>query len=174
MYKIDDLIVYGSKGVCRVEEIGYPDIPYINQKRLYYTLVPIYSEGRIYTPVDTSVFMRPVITCEEAQHLIVEMPTAQADSYDERNLRLLAGQYDKILQNCDCKELIQLIRRIHVKRETLKESGKKFGQIDEQYMKRAEEMLHGEFAVALGIPKSGVKEYIIKQMKKLKKNSSME
>lgn len=31
------------------------------------------------------------------------------------------------------------------------ERGKKLGLVDERYMKRAEEMLHGELAVALGM-----------------------
>ena len=36
--------------------------------------------------------------------------------------------------------------------------------IRDRYMRRAEELLHGELAVALGIPKEDVKEYITKSV----------
>ena len=38
--------------------------------------------------------------------------------------------------------------------------GKKLGLVDERYMKRAQDMLHGEFAVALGIERNEVPGYI--------------
>ena len=41
---------------------------------------------------------------------------------------------------------------------------KKFGAMDERYMKRAEDMLFGEFAVALGIDKNEVQAYISKRI----------
>ena len=70
LYGIGDLIVYGTEGVCRVEDIGVPALAGINQERQYYTLKPLYREGRIYAPVDTAMFMRPVITRDDADALI--------------------------------------------------------------------------------------------------------
>ena len=58
MYNIGELIVYGRSGVCRVENIGYPEIPGIKKDKLYYTLVPLYNKGKIFIPVDTENFMR--------------------------------------------------------------------------------------------------------------------
>lgn len=40
------------------------------------------------------------------------------------------------------------------------ERGKKLGLVDERYMKRAEEMLHGELAVALGMTREQVPKFI--------------
>ena len=62
MYEIGQLIVYGNEGVCRVEEIGTPKISGVDKHRDYYTLAPIYREGKVFTPVDSKVFMRPVIS----------------------------------------------------------------------------------------------------------------
>ena len=39
-------------------------------------------------------------------------------------------------------------------------SGEGVCRVDERYMKRAEDMLHGELAVSLGIPKEAVGELI--------------
>lgn len=160
MYQIGDLIVYGGEGVCRVEEIGVPKIAGVNKQRQYYTLSPLYREGKIFTPVDAKVFMRPVITREAALALIRGIPAMETVIYENSNLRFLNEYYQQRLQNYSCEGLLQLIRNTYAKRVALSERGKKMGLVDERYMKRAEEMLHGELAVALGIERSAVPEYI--------------
>ena len=47
----------------------------------------------------------------------------------------------------------------------MESQGKKLGQIDTRYRKEAEELLHEEFAVVLGIPKDEVIQYITDHMK---------
>jgi len=47
-----------------------------------------------------------------------------------------------------------------IKSAIAEEQGRKLGQMDERYMKKAEDLLDGEFAVALGIPKESVGSYI--------------
>ena len=75
MFQKGDLIVYGNTGICRVEEVGTPEsLPGVDKEKLYYKLVPVRSASTIYTPVDTSVFMRPVMTKEAADHLIDRIP----------------------------------------------------------------------------------------------------
>ena len=160
MYQIGDLVIYGSEGVCRVKEIGVPDIPDINRERLYYFLEPLYRDGVIYTPTNTVVFMRPAVTRSEAEALIAQIPSIQAQQCDEKNLRLLTEQYDKYLDSHSCEDLICLIKSVHQKKEMAIAQSKKPGAVDERYMKRAEELLHGELAAALGIPKEQMIECV--------------
>lgn len=160
MYQIGDLIIYGSEGVCRVQEIGSPDIPAINPERTYYTLSPVYREGVIYIPVDTAVFMRPVITKNEAQRLVADMPGIAETACEEKNLRFLAEHYDKFIQSHSCVDLVQLIKTLYQKKQRAEKQGKKPGAVDERYMKRAEELLYGELAAVLDIPKDTVVEFI--------------
>lgn len=167
MYQIGDLIIYGNNGVHVVEEIGVPDITYIDKNKLYYILLSVYSNTRIYTPIDTSVFMRPVITYEEVQKLISQIPEIQTDIYDNRNIRMLADHYQISMETHDCLDLLQLIKTVYIKRSIVSSQGKILGLTDERYYKRAEELLHGEFAIALGIPKDNVKGYIAESVKKL-------
>ena len=49
---------------------------------------------------------------------------------------------------------------MRAKRRQMIERGKKLGLVDERYMKRAEEMLHGELAVALEMPREQVPKFI--------------
>ena len=67
MYKVNDLIVYGNEGVCRVEAIEVMNVTAVANDRLYYVLKPLYRNGTVFTPVDTKVFMRPVISADDAQ-----------------------------------------------------------------------------------------------------------
>ena len=100
MYEIGQLIVYGNEGVCRVEEIGTPKISGVDKHREYYTLAPIYREGKVFTPVDSKVFMRPVITREEALALIDRIPQMTAQVYENSNLRFLNEHYSMRLREC--------------------------------------------------------------------------
>ena len=160
MYEIGQLIVYGNEGVCRVEEIGTPKISGVDKHRDYYTLAPIYREGKVFTPVDSKVFMRPVISREEALALIDRIPAMTAEVYENANLRFLNEHYQHCLQNYTCADLLQLIKDVRAKRCRMIERGKKLGLVDERYMKRAEEMLHGELAVALGMTREQVPQFI--------------
>ena len=160
MYEIGDLIVYGTEGVCRVEAIGTPPLAGVSSDRQYYTLKPLYHAGTVYTPVDSTVFMRPVISKEDVDALIRRIPDIVPEVYENSNLRFLNEHYQAQLQNYSCEGLLKLIRSTHAKREVMISRGKKLGLVDERYMKRAQDMLHGEFAVALGIERSDVPEYI--------------
>ena len=74
MYKVDDLVVYGKNGVCRINGIG--KIAISDSDRLYYTLVPVYkNEEVIYAPVENGkIVMRHIISREEAKALIKRIP----------------------------------------------------------------------------------------------------
>lgn len=61
MFAVGDLIVYSETGVCRVEQVGAPPFD-PKAKREYYTLSPLNSRETIYAPVDTQVFMRPILS----------------------------------------------------------------------------------------------------------------
>lgn len=165
VYKIGDLIVYGSEGVCRVDQVGHLDNPRFDKTKEYYTLLPLYHEGTVYTPVDTSVSIRPVISKAEAETMINGLSDLAPEIFETRNLRELEDHYKNQLRTHRCSDLFCLIRSIRLKRHKLTASGKKLGVIDERYMKRAEDMLHGELAVALSIPKDSVAEYIACRVK---------
>ncbi len=160
MYDVGDLIIYGSEGVCRVESVGAAPVSGADKGRLYYTLSPLYRTGHVFTPVDSGVFMRPVISRQEALDLIKQIPDIEGEIYETRNLRFLTEHYQECFQSHKCYDLVKLIKDVYLKRKCAIAKGKKLGQIDERFMKRAEDMLYGELAVALGIPKDDVSGYI--------------
>lgn len=161
MFTPGDLIIYSGEGVCRVESIGPLDMSGANRSKKYYTLQPIYREGKIFIPVDTTVFMRPVISRDEAEELIRHIPEIRGEIYENRNLRMLNEYYQSLLQTHSCEDMLELIKAVYAKQKENESMGKKPGLVDERYMKRAEDILYGELAVVLGIPKEGVLDYIV-------------
>ena len=160
MYQIGDLIVYGSTGVCRVEAVETPRHRPGEEERQYYLLRPLYQDGTIRIPIDTKVFMRPVISREEAEKLIDAIPGMNAEVYHERNFTQLAAHYQEALGSHECSDLIELVMSIYAKKQDAESKKRKFGQVDARFMKRAESLLYGEFSVALGIPFDDVQGYI--------------
>ena len=161
MYNVGDLVFYGSTGVCRIVEIKKPNVVKEKEERLYYTLKPLYQECMISTPVDNDkVFMRPIITKEEAERIIDTIPNIQAEAYYNRALSQLSEHYAETIKTHSCKKLLELTMSIYAKKQDAKKQNKKFGAIDERFMKRAEELLFGELAAALNIKKEEVMPYI--------------
>ena len=111
-------------------------------------------------PVDTKMFMRPIISREEALALIDGIPQVDAQPYYNTALRQLQDYYEKKIGTHSCADLIELTISLHRKKEQVLAQKRKFGAIDERYMKRAEELLFGELSVVLEIPKNEVRQFI--------------
>lgn len=164
MFKVDDYIVYGGNGVCRVLDIGTPAINEIDKKRQYYTLQPIYqNESTVYTPVDNEkVVIRKTISKEEANELINNIPSIEILWLEDDKMR--EEKYKEVMSKYDCKEWIKIIKTSYLRSEKRLAEGKKITALDEKYLKNAEEYLYGELAISLGISKEQVENYIVQQV----------
>lgn len=160
MYKVGDLIVYGSTGVCRVEDITEQNPSRIEQEQLFYVLTPLYQNCTIFTPINTKIFMRSIITKQEAEQLIDKIPTVHAEAYHNSAMSQLANHYKELLKTHDCSDLLELCMSIYAKKQVAEQQNRKFGAVDEKFMKLAEDLLYGELASALDIDKEQVTDYI--------------
>ena len=163
MFDAGELVVYGCSGVYRVESVGKPDISGCGDKD-YYTMTPVFGTGTSYVPVDTTVFMRKVMSADEADRLIESIPQITQTQFCERNPKAIKEHYLSALKSHDCTVLVAMIKEIYLKGEKAKSSNKKLSRIDQQYMTQAEDLLYGELAVALGIPKEDIPHYIKKKI----------
>lgn len=161
MFQVGDLIVYGGTGVCRVESIA----PDSKDHRDFYTLQPLYQNCQIMTPVDNpKVFIRPVISRNEAENIIRQIPNVQAQPFYTRTPRELTEHYETRLKTYDCMTLVEMIMSIYQKRQEAQANKRRLGVVDENYFRKAQELLHCELAVALDIPKEEVSGYIAGQV----------
>lgn len=166
MYQVGDWIFYGNIGACQVTDVSERKIPGVEKEVMYYTLLPLNDSCSISTPaLNGKVFMRPLISKDEAQSLIDSIPEIDAEAYHNPVLRQLSEHYETVLSSHDCLELVEMTMSIHAKKEQAVKQKKKLGAVDEKFMKRAEDLLFGELAVALGISKVEVPEYIKSRLK---------
>lgn len=165
MFNVGENIVYGSNGVCKVENIGVLDSPGMPQDKEYYTLCPIYSKGsKIFTPVDNDkIIMRAVLGKDEAQELINNIDSIEALWIADEKSR--ESEYKEAIKACNCKELVKIIKTIYIRMQDRIANGKKITASDEKYFRMAEDRLYGELAVSLDISKEEIKEYIIEHCK---------
>ena len=151
MYSAGDIIIYGTKGVCRVESVGHLSVSDdLTADKLYYTLSPLFGkEGeKIYSPVDTNVFIRNLISPSEVEDCIEIVSHKKTEGLNCRNKRELAEKYKAI------------IKSLNGKFEDAKENHKKFSQMDMDFLRNAENIVYGEFAVVLHISKEEVRKKV--------------
>ena len=79
MFEKGEYVVYGSKGVCKIQDISHVDIPGVDRNRLFYIMHPVQnSEQTVQLPIDSNkVMIRKVMTPEEAKRLIQDIPSIE-------------------------------------------------------------------------------------------------
>lgn len=158
MFQVGDYIVYGSNGICRVEEITHPDIAGSTPDKLYYVLVPEKTrDSRLFCPTDNNrVVLRSVITAEEAKALLEEVKEIEPLKIQSERQR--DDTYKKAMKSCDLRQCVQMIKALLIRKEEREANGKKVTVTDERYMKLAEDGLYSELALAMGIDRDEIKE----------------
>ncbi|MBQ3356509.1 MAG: CarD family transcriptional regulator [Oscillospiraceae bacterium] len=160
MYQIGETVFYGTEGVCRVEEIREMRVNRENAE--YYVLRPVFREGStVFVPVKNELLtarMRPLLTKKQIEKMIDEVNRADEDWIDDASERKTAFQ--QILIGADRRDLLSMVRLLHLRRRNLQTCGKRLRTNDEQMLRDAEKLLADEFAVVLGIKPREVPEYI--------------
>ncbi|MCM3784805.1 hypothetical protein M3231_17705 [Neobacillus mesonae] len=157
MYHVNEYVIYGNNGVCQIKSIGA--LPILDPNKQYYTLSPLFSTETIYTPTDTTIFMRPVISREEAIVLFDEVDTFIANISEHSQGISLVDHYEDYLKSLKSQDLVQLVKVIYTKRYLAIQNGKKTISLrDQQFLKEAEKLLYGEIAIAMGSTKEELKD----------------
>ncbi len=162
MFNVNEYIVYGSEGVCMVEEIGHPQIVGLDANKQYYTLVPAFRSGKIYTPVDSPILMRRVISKAEANELVCNIPNIPFNLDVPKDFKLAGAYYKELVRTYECEKLVSVIKYIGNRQKELSLIKKGLSALETRYLKTAEDMLYSELGFALGISPSDVKSLIFK------------
>lgn len=160
MLSVGQTVVYGTQGVCTVKERSVLKLG--KAKGEYYILSPIDNPGStVYVPTANEKLagkLHAVLTGSEADALIDEALSEPIDWIPSDNERKVFC--DDVVKGGNRKQLMQLVGMLYRRREELKDQKKHFHNVDAQYLKTAERMLHGELAYALGIGTDEVSDYI--------------
>lgn len=160
VFETGEYVVCGNKGVCVVEKITTLDISGVDKERKYYILKPIYQSGStVYVPVDSpKESMRRVLKQEEARELIDAIPDIPLLTIT--NDKLSEQIYRECLKTGNCREWVRIIKTIYLRKQKRIQAGRKVTAVDSKYFHIAEESLCGELAVALGMSRDTVEDYI--------------
>lgn len=165
MFKVDDYIMYGMTGVCKVLDITSEK--FVNgEQRKYYVLSPVYYDNTIIKiPVDNNkIQMREIISKDDATSLIdniTNIETLWIDDEKKRNV-----EFKEMLKSGECEELLKLVKIIYSNKEYTKSIGKKTYQADANIMKEAERLLNEELSIILNISPDEVNSHILSKMNK--------
>lgn len=164
MFQVGERIIYGSRGVCEIADVTCLKREGIPEDRVYYVLKPLWNkDSTILTPVDNDrIIMRSLITKDEAEKLISEMPVIEELEVPEEKQR------EQIYKDCmhtgNCREYIKMIKTLYHRKKVRVAAGKKITSTDERYLKQAEEALYSEFSVLFSIPREKMPEYISEKL----------
>lgn len=158
MYHKGDYIVYGISGPCLITEVTRLSMPGCDGKRKYYVLRPVNSrKSTIYSPVDNEkVTIRQIMTKEQAESLLREVPDIQQISVENEKLR--EEQYKEIMKHSDLRDCVGLIKTLYHKRQVRLDQGRKFTTVDERYLREAMDILCSELALSLGMDNEKAQE----------------
>lgn len=168
MFEKGEFIIYGTSGVCQVEDVTTMDMSSVPQDRLFYVLLPDSQKGgRIFVPVDSQkTVMRRILNHEEAMELIERIPDIEELWIGNEKMR--EETYKACLWSGDCREWIRIIKTLYIRRLKRSAQGKKITSTDERYLHLAEDYLYSELEKALKVPKERMESYITERIEKLK------
>ena len=149
------------EGILGGDEIG------MNTEKKYYKLYSYREKEIIYTPTDTNVFMRKIMTKEQIKELIRKIPSLKTIEIQSKNMKVQSDYYKTFLKNCDSENMLMLIKTIYEKNLDRKREGKKEGTIENIFFKEAQEKLHLEIAIAFGVNIEEVPKIIENELKNM-------
>lgn len=149
MYQIGTLLLYDKRGVYKIESVGAP--PVLGASGDYYKLGAVFSSSNeiIYTPVDMTSSMRPLISQREATNHLELFSQLEPHIFRFSKAMDLTAHYRGLLASHRVEDCLLLIKEICAKQRELARQKKRLGQVDIQYLKLAEKLICEEFAVVL-------------------------
>ena len=115
-------------------------------------------------PVDTTSYLRDVITKEEAEDLIAKIPFIETIQVNDRDIEY---EYKRLLGENTLESLIKIIKTAYLRNMTRLDQNKKISEKDEQYFNQAERRLYNELSISLQLTFDETRQYVIDSVKAL-------
>jgi len=163
-FEIGQNVIYGTNGLCRVEDVREMSFITGEAKKSYYILEPIRTKAStIFVPMDNEKLVsriRTVMTKAEIDELLLGMSDKELGWESDRRAR--ADIFHDIITKGVTENLLLLIRCIYIKKKELLSLNKSLSMTDSKSLEFAEKMVEEEFSYALDIKPAEVGDYIRK------------
>ena len=145
-YKIGEYVVYGSSGICRIDDIKDLTLSPMIGERNYYVLEQINTKmSTIYVATDNDTLcskMRYVLTKKEILDILHRAKENSISWIDDRKVR--AQEFYNILHNGSHEDLLLMIGCIYLKSRELSDHGKRLSDSDSGVLRSAEKIIREE------------------------------
>lgn len=167
MFKVNDVIIYGTQGVCRIVDLEKKTVSGV--EKTYFVIKPIHDNtSTIFAPTDNEHVlkkMRRLLSREEINKLIDTMVDEKIVWIKNDNVR--KEYYRETLAGGDHMELIKMIKGIYSHKKEREAEGKRLHMVDEHFFKDAEQILYNEFQYVLNLNnKDELMKYIFSRIEK--------
>ena len=168
MFQINDVVVYGAQGVCKI--VGMQEQKIDGTNKTYFVLKPADDRGAtFYVPTwneKALAKMRKVMTKQDVDALIDSMPKKKPVWIANENER--KETYKRILAGGNQAQIISMIQAIYLHKKEREAEGKRLHMSDEHFMKDAEQLLYNEWQYVLNVDKAGLMAYIFERIERNK------
>ena len=163
MFNVNEYVVYGLTGVCRITDIRNDEFTGDNEIQ-YYILTPVDSDNMtIMVPVNTpNIAMRAISTKDDVLSLIESMPEMESAWNNDERAR--NADFKAALKSGKNEEWARIVKTLYLEKERRAVIGKKLTKTDEEIFNTAENKLNQEFALALNISPGEVISFILERI----------
>ena len=156
MFCVGEKIIYGENGVCTVDKIAPLDTNGSVSDRLFYHLTPLIGSGKLFTPVDSNAYMRPVMSKSEAEAFVSAIPDIDPAICSDNRFNHVDSFYRNLFKTHELEDLVKVIKGLSLRLDEKKTRSSRA----EATIKRAKDILYSELSISLGIDLKSVESYI--------------
>lgn len=148
LYNIDDLVLYGTHGICKITDITEKD--YSNEMKLYYELRPLNDlKLQINLPVDSpSLQMYDLVNKEEALNILKSFNDVETITFDKNFFT--SNSYNTVIKEANRSKVVSIISNILKRKYSLMKDGKKLPLQESKALQQLQGIFYNELAIALG------------------------
>lgn len=150
MFQKDTYVFYASGGVCLISDILVAPLEGMPADRTYYVLRSVHDpNGVMYVPTDNDkVFLRPLMTVEEANTLLSQIGTvAPLCAWDAKQLR---AAYSETMGLHEPLAWVCVIKTVRQRMTAEGGRGRRLSETERSFAEHARRFLASELSIALG------------------------
>ena len=151
MFSVGDRIIYGSTGVCQIEDIVENELTGV--MREYYVMRPVdTNKSTIYVPVDNDKLvsrMREVPSAEKLKAMIQNAKKEQIEWVDNHIRR--SELFHEILNEGEIPRILVLFKTLNARSVMLAQENKHLPKTDERIFKECQKLLCSEISAILNV-----------------------
>lgn len=152
MFKVNDVVIYGSAGICKIVDIR--DEKLGDEVNKYYILKPVFDEkNTFFVPVlneNLTSKIHDILTYDEALEFAKKMRDIEPLWIDNDKERYVT--YKTTLDRGSREEIVSVVKALREREASLFRSGKKLRGSDETTMRQGDKIIKNELAYVLGVP----------------------